>query len=227
MDNPVTVQPNPGTPAEPATPAPTIPPITPSAEPPKAPPATPPAEPPKPDTPPAPVPSTPPEPKPTAPPAEPAKPAEYVLAMPKDSLIGKEVIDNWTKVAKEKGFDQKDAQGVLELLDSQVKAYASQQKAQLENAPKQWVEESKADKEIGGEAFPQNVELGHRVVSKFGSPLFVEYLNKTGLGNHPELLRFCARIGRVIGDDIMIVGSTNGATNEKSAADKLYPTQAK
>jgi len=50
-------------------------------------------------------------------------------------------------------------------------------------------------------------------------------LDQTGMGNHPELVRTFAQIGKAISEDKIHMG--NQSHGERSAADILYPNQAK
>lgn len=212
----------------------TAPPATPPAKPaePAAPAAiVPPAEAPKPDAkvPPA-APAAPaakPESKPGDPPTAPKPPAVYDLKLPDGSLLDKTDIERIVKTAKENEFAPEDAQKLLEAEHEAVKAYDVKQKAQLTEATKTWAEESKNDKEVGGEKFSENAELARRVVTKFGTPQLTKALTETGLGNHPELVRIMVRIGRALGDDQLVVGSAGPTPAAKSPAERLYPTTSK
>lgn len=209
----------------------TLPPAAaPAAEPPVVPPpATPPA------TPPA-APKA--EPPPAAPPAKPeakeetllgaAKivPEKYELKMPEGSPLDKEALARVESYAKANKLSNEEAQKLLEVENTAVKTYAEKQQTQLETLKNTWAEESKNDKEFGGQAFPQNVELSRRVVEKFGSPAFKTALNETGLGNHPELIRMLSRIGKAIGEDELVIGKTvAGKETPTDPAKKLFPNQ--
>ncbi|MEC7472463.1 MAG: hypothetical protein VX946_03765 [Pseudomonadota bacterium] len=49
-----------------------------------------------------------------------------------------------------------------------------------------------------------------KAIEKFGSPELRQVLNDSGLGNHPELVKFCHRIGKAISDDSLVLGGTQG-----------------
>lgn len=213
------VDPAPATP--PAAPAETIVTQPPAATPPETPPAA--VTPPKtPVTPP----EKPPESKPGEKPPEAKAPATYDLKLPEGSLLDKTDIERIVKTAKENEFAQEDAQALLEAEHEAVKAYASKQQGAMAEATKTWANESKNDKEVGGEKFAENAELARRVVTKFGTPQLTKALTETGLGNHPELVRIMVRIGRALGDDQLVIGTSGAMPAAKSHADKLYPTTA-
>lgn len=122
---------------------------------------------------------------------------------------------------KELGLSQEKAQ---KLIDAQTKI---NQKA-AEDATKAWndlragwVSEAKADKEIGGDKFDQNVALAKKAMEKLGTPKLAEALNQTGMGDHPELIRFMVKLGGLVADDKLHFGSASGAT-PKTAAEIMY-----
>ncbi|MEI6907818.1 peptidase, partial [Klebsiella pneumoniae] len=53
----------------------------------------------------------------------------------------------------------------------------------------------------------------------FGTPELKEYLNGTGLGNHPELVKAFIKVGKAMSEDGMVTGKEGG---QRSAAEVLY-----
>ena len=47
----------------------------------------------------------------------------------------------------------------------------------------------------------------------------------TGAGNHPEVIRFVARVGRATAEDRFVVAAGASAGTSRSAAEVLYPEQ--
>ena len=91
-----------------------------------------------------------------------------------------------------------------------------QQAAQWQQQIEQWAEQVKADKDLGTDA---SIGAAQKAMDKFGSPELKQYLNETGLGNHPELVRIFANIGKAMSEDGLVTGNSGGA---KSAADVLF-----
>lgn len=181
----------------------------------------------EPVTPPAadPAAATPPvEPKAGEPPAKepnkPTVPEKYDLKMPENSLLDPSTIEKISTYAKEKGLSNEAAQ---ELLERENQAVASYHEAQMENVKKiqgNWLKECEADKEIGGAEFKKNAELAKRVVDRFASEEFKKALNESGFGNHPELVRTFMRIGREMGEDVLIHAKSQGG--QKPMEDVFY-----
>ncbi len=147
-------------------------------------------------------------------------PEKYELKLPEDSQLDEAVLDRTAAYAKKRGLSNADAQ---ELVDQQDQAVADHLKA-ARGIADGWVAEVKADKELGGDNFKKSSELAKRVVNRFGSDAFKTALIDTGMGNHPELLRFCYNIGLQMGDDTLVVPGTTSSTpkTEKTAAEVMY-----
>ena len=52
-----------------------------------------------------------------------------------------------------------------------------------------------------GQAFDQNVNFARDAVENFGSPELKALLDDSGLGNHPEVVKAFAKVGRTIAED--------------------------
>ncbi len=158
---------------------------SPPAEPPAAPPASAPEAPKAPDV------------KPPEKPAEPAKsvvPESYTFAAPEGVEFDVKQLDAFVPVFKEIGLTQEAAQKL-------ASAYATQLSSQREAAVTQWTEEARNDKELGGAKFDENLAIAKSAIARFSTPEFVSYLEKTGLGSHPAMLKVFHKIGKAISED--------------------------
>lgn len=106
-------------------------------------------------------------------------------------------------VAKELNLSQKQAQ---HLLDKCAPVLAQRQVEQIKAVSDQWVERTKADKEIGGTNWTRAASDIARVRDRFGvnadgkmDPDIAEFMS-TPIGNHPGLLKLLARVGRAVGE---------------------------
>jgi hypothetical protein len=63
-------------------------------------------------------------------------------------------------------------------------------------------------------------------VDRLGTPALKEYLNASGGGNHPELIRFMAKAGAMIAEDNPASGGAGGAGKPAEAAYTLFPSDA-
>ena len=156
-----------------------------------------------------------------------AKAAEkFELKLPKGSLLDASAIEKTVAFAKEQGLSPKHAQALLDRESNLLSAHADGQQKAFKELSSAWMEQSKTDKEFGGEEFPKNAELAKRVVSRFGSDELKKGLDATGFGNHPDLVRMLVRIGKAMSEDQLVMpGSKTAATKE--LADVFYDSTDK
>ncbi|MBH1918616.1 peptidase [Serratia surfactantfaciens] len=146
---------------------------------------------------------------------KPAAPEKYEFTSPEGQELDANALAVFEPIAKELGLSQEQAQKLVDI-------YPQIQHQQAEAWSKQvadWGEQVKADKEIGGDKFNASVGAAQRALDQFGNPELREYLNASGLGNHPALVRFCAKVGKAMAEDTFVVPNQGG---QRSAADILY-----
>lgn len=143
-------------------------------------------------------------------------PEKYDLKVADDSVLDALAVEKIAAYAKEQGLSQQEAQ---ELLEGEAEAVAKERKELSER----YLKASKEDKEIGGEAFQQSVEVGLKAVERFGSPALRKILDQSGYGNHPEWIRFVSKIGKAMKDDKFISAPAPSGKEGKSIVDKFYP----
>jgi hypothetical protein len=131
------------------------------------------------------------------------------LVPPEGSKLSQANVEHIAATAKAMGLTTAQAQAMI---------------ANTSKATDQWLEQIKTDQEIGGEAFAGSVERAKQALNKFGSSALLDALNQTGLGNHPELVRTFARIGKAMAEDG--IGHGKSTTQVKTAAEVLYGTSA-
>src|SRR5258706_11167450 len=155
----------------------------PPAVPPSSPPATPPATPPAAGDGGAGAPAAA-KPGDSTKPTDGQPPVVYDLKLPDGSALDASDVADISAFAKTQNLSKEQAQAILERENITLKAYVDSQQEELATKKAEWVESVKADKEIGGDAFNENVELAKRVIDKFGTDSFKKALTDSGLGNH-------------------------------------------
>jgi hypothetical protein len=169
---------------------------------------------------PAPAEGTPPaEDKPATSEAAPA--TDYEFTFEEGIQIDPDTLGDLKGLSKELGLSQEQAQQVANLGAKQAQKWVAAQEAAIAEASAQWVEQVKADKEIGGDKLHENLGVAKRALERFGSPELTKLLDESRLGNHPELIRAFHRIGKAIADDALVPGgrSTYGTPDP---ARRLY-----
>jgi hypothetical protein len=141
-------------------------------------------------------------------------PEKYDLKLPDDSLLDASITDKVALIAKERGLSNEEAQALVDNEHNAVKAFVAER-------TQTWLSASENDKEIGGQAFKENAEIAKRVVSRYGTDSLKKELNRTGYGNHPELVRLLYRIGKEMAPDKLIV-PTAQAAGKKPVEEYFY-----
>ncbi|EMF0895824.1 peptidase [Enterobacter hormaechei] len=146
-------------------------------------------------------------------------PEKYEFTAGEGVELDSEALKDFEPVARDLNLTNEQAQ---KLVDAYPKILAGVQQRQAEAWQKQtegWAETVKADKEIGGDKLTANLSAAQRALDQFGTPELKEYLNSTGLGNHPDLVKTFVKIGKAMSEDGMVDGSNQG---QRTAAEVLY-----
>lgn len=151
---------------------------------------------------------------------------KYTLTAPEGGELDTEMLDAVAPLLKSKGFTAKEAQA---LGDAVMKLQAGRAQAQAQawqETVAGWADTAKKDKEIGGDRWDSTVASATRAIAKFGTPELKEYLQNTGGGNHPELIRVFAKIGAAISDDTPPAGGSEGSGRPADTAHLMFPSDA-
>jgi hypothetical protein len=143
-------------------------------------------------------------------------PEKYEFKAPEGRNFDNEVITSFSDIAKELNLSQESAQKILD----KVGAKAAERQAQnLEAIRQEWAQTSQADKEFGGDNIQSNLAVAKKALDTFGTPELRSLLNESGLGNHPELIRFFYRAGKAISEDQYVVTNGSSAANKPAVRD--------
>ena len=139
-----------------------------------------------------------------------------------------EVLTAFGEVDKDLDLPQEAAQKVLDKVAPVIQA---RQAKVAEQARADWATESQSDEEFGGENLEANLEIAKSSLKEFGTDALKSLLQESGLGNHPEVIRFMYRAGKAISED-GYVGNSQGANAKggipkdfNGIADALYSNQ--
>lgn len=146
-------------------------------------------------------------------------PEKYDFQAGEGVELDAEALKDFEPVARELNLTNEQAQ---KLVDAYPKILAGVQQRQTEAwqaQTEQWAADVKADKEVGGDKLTANLSAAQRALDQFGTPELREYLDGTGLGNHPELVKAFIKVGKAMSEDGVITGKESG---QRSAAEVLY-----
>lgn len=160
-------------------------------------------------------------------------PEAYDLKPPEGMAVDAEALALAEPVLRELNLSNAAAQRLVNLYAGEVlpllTARAGQQADQLigdRNAEirKGWADEAKADKEIGGAKFDETIDLVAQTWDRFGIKPGTGIrlvLDESGLGNHPDMLRFLARVGKATGET-PFVPSDGVGSDGRPIWDRIY-----
>jgi hypothetical protein len=138
--------------------------------------------------------------------------------------FGESVTTALGEVASELGLTQEQVQKVI---DTVGPAQLESQQSSLNGVFKKWQGDTQADKEIGGANYRPSLAAAKRAL-KFATPGFKELLvgKNTRLANHPEVLRFLARVGNANSADRSIVRGTQATAPKVNVKDPMATPDA-
>lgn len=128
------------------------------------------------------------------------------------------LVEAFTKEAKEHGLTQRQAEAMARVKLADNAAYIER----IATVRKEWLDTSRADKEIGGANWNGSLAAGRTFIKEFGSPELTKLFKETGLGGHPEIMRCFAKAGKVLGEGSVLNGGGAATTSTKSTADVFY-----
>lgn len=151
---------------------------------------------------------------------------KYELTMPEGVEVDTQLLDALSPRLKAKGYTRREAQ---ELADEFIKVQTQQQEQRFEEWGKtvaKWADNAKADPELGGTNWDKTVANAQRAMNAVATPALKEYLQASGGGNHPELIRAFAKVGSMISEDNPPVGDGGGKGKPAEPAHLLFPNDA-
>ncbi len=135
------------------------------------------------------------------------------------------VITEFQAVARDLGLSQEDAQAIVDRLAPVVaKNHVASVLGLARTASDEWIAKAATDTEYGGEKFPENAAVAKKTFDLFGTPALAKFLKDSGMGNHPEMIRWAFRIGKLIGPDDKFIGGTEASNRLKTAEESLWPS---
>jgi len=153
---------------------------------------------------------------------KPKAPDSYDLKLPEGTNLDDAALEQITERARKLGLTQEQAEKLLEQENTNAAKAAEQQQETWKSQVEEWGKAVKSDKEIGGDKYDATVKASRQAVERFASPELKKALNETGFGNHPELVRCFAKIGKAMGEEQPASGSPGGGA-AKDTASILYP----
>ncbi len=150
----------------------------------------------------------------------------YSLTMPEGIEVDQELVEALGPDFHEMGLTNRQAQ---QLADRFIEIQGRRGKAAGEawaGRVQGWADEARKDRDIGGAKWGGTVGSAQRALSRLGTPALREYLNTSGRGNHPEMIRIFAKVGSMIQEDNPPNGGAGGHGRKAETAHLMFPKDA-
>lgn len=148
---------------------------------------------------------------------------KYSLTMPEGIELDTALLDALGPTFKELNLSNGHAQALADKFIEAQRAKSEQATAQWAETINGWADKAKADPEMGGGKWDKTLASAISARDRFGSPALNEYLEASGAGNHPEVIRFMAKVGSMIGEDNPAISDNPGRKVSTDSASILYP----
>jgi hypothetical protein len=145
------------------------------------------------------------------------------FTVPEGMTLDAEMIEKAMPLFKDAGINQEQSQKFLDLYAAKMQESEQGKLDSFNQMRQDWANQAKSDPEYGGDKFDENIASAKAALDKFGNPELLKVLDSSGMGDHPEMIRFMMSVGRLTQEDT----PGNGAKNHgqaKSHLDILYPS---
>lgn len=151
---------------------------------------------------------------------------KYTLTMPDGIAVDEELLSALGPDFRELGLTNGEAQKLADRFIAIQQERAQARGQSWGETVSKWADDAKADSEIGGRRWDATVRDSRRFVNNMGTPALREYLEASGGGNHPELIRIFAKAGALIREDDPATGGAGGTGKPVDPAHVLFPNDA-
>jgi len=117
-------------------------------------------------------------------------------------------ISDWYKdIAHSAGLSQEQAKNISEAYNQLEASKMAEMQEQQKETMGAWVDQLK---EEFGSAFDTRIQAAQAAVKTYGGEELKNFLNETGLGNHPAMVKAFADIGKELGEDALVGSNSTG-----------------
>ena len=151
----------------------------------------------------------------------PEVPERYELTMPEGWTLDEEGLAELTPIMRELKASNEQVQAVADLYIRRMSAAREKQIAAERETVENWRKEVRNDPEIGGAKYEENLASVKKMLVKYGSEDFYNYLDDSSLGNYPPFVKVMVKIAKELEGDQFIPGGGAFSDDPASAAAKM------
>ncbi|HCJ7329979.1 TPA: peptidase [Enterobacter hormaechei subsp. xiangfangensis] len=149
-------------------------------------------------------------------------PEKYEFKPAEGQELDTAALEQFEPIARELNLNNEQAQKMVDLYGTKILPMVQKQQAESwQKTTEQWAADVKADKEIGGDKLTANLSAAQRALEQFGDQELKEYLDTTGLGNHPALVKAFIKVGKAMSEDKVVTGGHESGGSDLISA--FYP----
>lgn len=138
----------------------------------------------------------------------PDKADDYAVTLPEgvtEDKLDKDMIKSWRERLHKQGVPKGAAEGL-------IKDYLTDSLSHIQAAEKATADREKAwDLELKQELgvnYDKNINFARHALAEFADPKLTEWLEASGAGNHPAVIKFFAKVGSALSDDKSRAGNS-------------------
>jgi hypothetical protein len=145
------------------------------------------------------------------------------IALPDGFKANPEVMAELTAFINEHGLDKAAAEKLTPVGVKIAESAVKQINDGYETTRAGWRDQVANDPILGSK---EQMLIADKGLEAYGTPALRELLDKTGIGDNPEVIRAFHKIGKRVAEDVIERGGS-GDTQRSNAADAMYPTMKK
>lgn len=144
------------------------------------------------------------------------------LAMPEGYTMSQEQSDAFLGVLNNHMSPTERAQALINLHAQTMQTSEDAAWSEWNTQQEEWINEVKADQDLGGAKLDDTLGRIGKLVDKFGSSEFRDVLDATGAGNNIHVIRFLNNIAAQLGESTMASGQPQAG--EPDLLRSMYPS---
>ncbi len=147
--------------------------------------------------------------------------------IPASAEPNREALGALREIASAHRLPQDAVQAMVDLAIKQAQVEVAGYERAYKDMRAEWVGELKSDPQFAGsrgEKWDANLALARKAVAAFGNAKLRATFNELGIGDHPELVRFMAKVGAALGDDWTPPAEPSAEPDEDALMRARYPS---
>lgn len=149
----------------------------------------------------------------------PQVPEDYEVSAPEGVELSDEAVNEFKEVAKEAGLTQEQFQ---KLVQFDADRFQTAQEAAQEQMQEEINQELESLKSEWGNQFDAKVQTAKKALGAVADQGTYEFLDQTGMGNHPQMIKLFARLGERMSEDSFVSSDGGGPQSKKTPDQILY-----